>query len=661
MPLSKLLAYHTDLWLSKSPTSKIWGLLAGTMLLSLFGGISLFVVSDDSIYTSLWEAFDGLGLNWRFAEAAASKQSWAACLTRILAVCISIGGSLVTALLLGLTSEAIDNKIGDLKKGRAEVLESEHILVLGWSNKLLRMLVELCNANAQRGGCPIVIMAERDKTEMESEVSKHEFDLQGSRIICRSGDPLLKADLMKVSVSSAATIIVLASEETASQSDARVLRIVLMLMSIHAQLGSIIVEIRDVQNEMLIKLVGMNIVTSMVSQDIIGRLMILCARQPGLSGVWEALFQTEGKPFHIYPYPDLVGLSYGDVFLAFPDAIVAGVTSDHKGLERSYNTSIIRSRRKVFLNPPDDYRLQQDDELVLLTEHRNCQPQPQMSFPRPGEYPELEDMQAKEMVLFLGWPDDLPSLIMVLDPLVMQGSELWLYSDVPIKHRRQMLARGGLDFGHLVNLSCKYAETHLKGSLLDRKQIGSLRLSQFSAIVIFREDGSRPTLLAPRVVGNEQALGDADARSLACLLLLRHIQVLQRKGLPVDAGGCWKGRLFEQVVKESVIVLQIMEQNTRRLLKDYMRAEFLMANELISVILAAVVEQPAISTILRELQSEVGNEIHIHSTARFIREGEVLTMNELMLRARQRLEIVIGYRLSGQRHPTLNPKGRDER
>ena len=52
---------------------------------------------------------------------------------------------------------------------------------------------------------------------------------------------------------------------------------------------------------------------------------------------------------------------------------------------------------------------------------------------------------------------------------------------------------------------------------------------------------------------------------------------------------------------------------------DYMRAEFLMANELISVILAAVVEQPAISTILRELQSEVGNEIHIHPAARFIR------------------------------------------
>ena len=68
---------------------------------------------------------------------------------------------------------------------------------------------------------------------------------------------------------------------------------------------------------------------------------------------------SAGPQFHIYPYPDLIGLSYGDVFLAFPDAIVVGVTSDHKGLERSYNTSIIRSKRKVFLNPPDDYRLQQ--------------------------------------------------------------------------------------------------------------------------------------------------------------------------------------------------------------------------------------------------------------------------------------------------------------
>ena len=85
------------------------------------------------------------------------------------------------------------------------------------------------------------------------------------------------------------------------------------------------------------------------------------------------------------------------------------------------------------------------------------------------------------------------------------------------------------------------ARAHSMACLLLLVLHAACRLSQFSAIVIFREDGSRPTLLAPRVVGSEQALGDADARSLACLLLLRHIQVLQRKGLPVDAGECWKG------------------------------------------------------------------------------------------------------------------------
>ena len=87
----------------------------------------------------------------------------------------------------------------------------------------------------------------------------------------------------------------------------------------------------------------------------------MCTRLAPNDRLWRLAVpaMTAGPQFHIYPYPDLVGLSYGDVFLAFPDAIVVGVTSDHKGLERSYNTSIIRSKRKVFLNPPDDYRLQQ--------------------------------------------------------------------------------------------------------------------------------------------------------------------------------------------------------------------------------------------------------------------------------------------------------------
>ena len=58
----------------------------------------------DTLYAAFWEALDGLGLGWSFAEGAADRQSWTGLIMRLLAVGISIGGTLITALLLGLTS-----------------------------------------------------------------------------------------------------------------------------------------------------------------------------------------------------------------------------------------------------------------------------------------------------------------------------------------------------------------------------------------------------------------------------------------------------------------------------------------------------------------------------------------------------------------------------
>ena len=44
------------------------------------------------------------------------------------------------------------------------------------------------------------MMAERDKEEMELDIAKMEFDFKGTAVICRSGIPLILADLKKVSI-----------------------------------------------------------------------------------------------------------------------------------------------------------------------------------------------------------------------------------------------------------------------------------------------------------------------------------------------------------------------------------------------------------------------------------------------------------------------------
>jgi hypothetical protein len=60
------------------------------------------------------------------------------------------------------------------------------------------LLNQVAIANDSLGGGIVVVMAERDKEEMELDIAKMEFDFKGTSVICRSGSPLILADLKKV-------------------------------------------------------------------------------------------------------------------------------------------------------------------------------------------------------------------------------------------------------------------------------------------------------------------------------------------------------------------------------------------------------------------------------------------------------------------------------
>ncbi|KAI0513388.1 hypothetical protein KFK09_009405 [Dendrobium nobile] len=116
--------------------------------------------------------------------------------------------------MLGLVSDAISEKFDSLRKGRSEVIKKNHTLILGWSDKLGSLLNQLAIANENLGGV-VIVMVERDKEEMKLDIAKMEFDFRGTSVICRSGSPLILADLKKVSISKAHAIIVLAEDGNA--------------------------------------------------------------------------------------------------------------------------------------------------------------------------------------------------------------------------------------------------------------------------------------------------------------------------------------------------------------------------------------------------------------------------------------------------------------
>ena len=62
--------------------------------------------------------------------------------------------------------------------GRSRVIESQHTLILGWSGKVYSIIGELLIANENQKQPRIVILADRDKVEMEDEIATKVEDLK---------------------------------------------------------------------------------------------------------------------------------------------------------------------------------------------------------------------------------------------------------------------------------------------------------------------------------------------------------------------------------------------------------------------------------------------------------------------------------------------------
>lgn len=130
VPLKKRIAYMVDVFFSVYPYAKLLALLFATIFLIGFGGLALYAVSDASFTEALW-------LSWTFVADSGNHADRVGTGPRIVSVSISSGGMLIFAMMLGLVSDAISEKVDSLRKGRSEVIEKNHILILGWSDKLV--------------------------------------------------------------------------------------------------------------------------------------------------------------------------------------------------------------------------------------------------------------------------------------------------------------------------------------------------------------------------------------------------------------------------------------------------------------------------------------------------------------------------------------------
>ncbi|XP_022735239.1 ion channel CASTOR-like [Durio zibethinus] len=163
-----------------------------------------------------------------------------------------------------------------------------------------------------------------------------------------------------------------------------------------------------------------------------------------------------------------------------------------------------------------------------------------------------------------------------------------------------------------------------------------------------------------RIAGQRVKIGWQMAFSIAAKCLPYREAMVTRGHRGSSSQGSCIGEM--QLASDiSVIISEILDPRTKNLLSMSKVSDYVLSNELVSMALAMVAEDRQINDVLEELFAEEGNELHIQQADLYLHEGEELSFYEIILQARQRREIVIGYRLGNAERAVINHPAKRER
>lgn len=574
---------------------------AGTgALIGWLGIISLLIILAFGAFIALTGIAQDGGETLTFAEAA-----WASLMRTLDAgtmggdtgwvfrgvmLLVTLAGIFVVSTLIGVLSSGIEGKLEDLRKGRSQVLEKDHTVIFNWSPSIFDVISELVIANASRKHPRIVIMADRDKVEMEEEIAAKVSDLGNTRIICRHGDPTDLYDLAIVNPNASRSIVILSPE--AADPDSSVIKTILALTQRPGRREEkyrIAAEIRDPDNAELAEIVGGGEAQLVLADDLISRIVVHSSRQPGLSAVYTELLDFDGSEIYTAEAPALEGKSLAEAVMSYETSTVIGVVSTTGEVELNADKTrrLARGEKLVLIAEDDDtIAIKPFTGAVDRTVMRRAEPQ----------------LLAPERTLLLGWNRRAPLIASELSRFVAPGSVLTVVADTDDLAGR---ARGIRLHGDNLTLDIR------QGDSSSRSQIRALDPLSYDHVLVlgYNED------LEPQ---------PADTRTLVTLLHLRQIA--------------------EGAGTRSSVVSEMIDVRNRELAEVSKADDFVVSNKLVSLMLAQAAENEYMTRIFGGLLDEHGSELYLKPATDYVETGAAVDFYTVSVAAMLQGQTAIGYR-----------------
>jgi ion channel POLLUX/CASTOR len=524
---------------------------------------------------------------------------------------VTIGSLFMVSILIGTLTSGIETKVDDLRKGRSRVVESGHTLILGWSPQVFTILSELIIANENQKDARIVILADRDKVEMEDEIHAR-IQLKGStRIICRSGEPIDLADLEIGSPHTAKSIIILPTD--GDDPDTTVIKTILALTNNSNRSAvpyHIVTQIQDPKNLDLVKMVGQrDHVQAVLAGDLIARVTAQTSRQSGLSTVYTELLNFSGDEIYFTLEPSLIGKSYGEAIMAYETSCVMGIK---------------KGDQDASLNPPMDTIIEAGDKLFALTEDDDTLivsgltsfPVDETAIHSPG----TPRLLKPEKCLILGWNRTAPTILRELNNYVPAGSRALVVTDLTVSAQVA-------EADHIIKQECSKLSNQkvsfLNGDTTDRRLLESVKASEYDHVIVLSYAGLN--------------VQEADAKTLVTLLHLRDIA--ERDETPFS------------------IVSEMLDLRNRELAEVTKVDDFIVSDHLVSLMMSQLSEDADLYAVFTDIFDPEGSEIYMKPVGDYVELGKPVTFYTLVEAARRRGQSAIGYRLESEVHESAKSYG----
>ncbi len=536
----------------------------------------------EALWQSLMRTFD--------AGTVAGDNGWQ---YRMIMLVVTVGGILIVSMLISVLSNGLQNKLEELRKGRSFVVEENHTLILGWSSRIFLIISELVIANENQKSPRVVILADRDKVEMEEEIRAKVGNTKNTRVVCRSGNTIDLVDLEIVNPHAAKAIIILSPGDT-TDADAQVIKMILAITNNpyrHTEPYHIVAEIRDEKNMQVAHLVGQEEAKLILSGDIIARITVQTCLQVGLSIVYTELLDFDGDEIYLQEEPQLVGKTFGEALFAYQHCSVMGLQQAASGVK---------------VNPPMETVIQRGDKIITIAEDDDKVTFSGFSHVKIDESAirqTFDEVLQPERILILGWNKRGKTIVRELDNYIAQGSFLKIVADMPeVEIQQSGIAE------NLQHLTLEFEA----GDTTDRKMLDALDLTSFQHIIL--------------LCYAEQL--DAQAADAKTMITLLHLRDIEQK----------KGEAFS-------IVSEMIDVRNRALAAIAKADDFIVSDELTGLLLTQVSENAELLEVFQDLFDAEGSEIYLKPAKNYVVLEREVNFYTVIEAARKRGEIALGYRL----------------